>query len=254
MMKFIENIGDKTINSIILFYQILHFTVLSIFFILNYRNYNSKTVKSIVNFIYYIAISALPIFLIIASVLGFVFFGIFISVATKFNLQTQIGFILVNFVVNEFSPLFTTFFISLRSTTLIDKEFSSIDTNLINNSIIPLTIGAMFSMVSLSVIFIILMIVSGYIFTFSFMGMDFYSYKHLVFNSIEISNILILFVKALLFGFVVMIIPIYYRQEVANKKISLKVSTINTKINTFLAIFFVEIFFLLLMNLISKGT
>ena len=53
------------------------------------------------------------------------------------------------------------------------------------------------------------MLSSGLIISSFIMGTDFYTYKSLIFDAIEIKNLIILITKSLLFGFVSIVILIY---------------------------------------------
>ena len=169
-IKFIENIGDKVINFIQSLYFFLSFSLLCAVQIFNYHNYNTRTFTTLINQIYYTSVTILPFFLILAFTFGTIVISVLIVIATEFRIQVEIGSIIVNFVFNEFSPLFTAIFISLRSGTLIYNKLAHSDvtneTNLMRNIILPRIISATFGTCSLSLIFAFIMIGSGYIFTF----------------------------------------------------------------------------------------
>ena len=243
-IKFIENIGDKVINFIQSLYFFLSFSLLCAVQIFNYHNYNTRTFTTLINQIYYTSVTILPFFLILAFTFGTIVISVLIVIATEFRIQVEIGSIIVNFVFNEFSPLFTAIFISLRSGTLISNKLAHSDvtneTNLMRNIILPRIISTTFGIFSLSLIFAFIMIGSGYIFTFFLTGMDLHTYKRLIFDAIELSNINILLIKGIIFGFIVTVIAIYNGIKVAKKYISSRSSVINMIINTFLALFFIE--------------
>lgn len=254
IIKFVENIGDKTINFISSLYYFLLFCIICTIHIFNYRSYNSKMVVALITQIYHTSIVKLPFFLIIAFIFGSILIGAVIVIATELNMQVQIGSVIVTFVINELSPLFTAIFISLRSATLINKKLALADIqneiDLIDNIVLPRIISGILSTVSLSFIFAIVMIGSGYVFTFFLMGMDLHTYKYLIFDAIEINNIIILLIKGLMFGFIIMAIPIYNGLKVAKDTVFDKVSVINIIVNIFLALFFMEMISLLLIKLI----
>ena len=255
LLKFVEKIGDKTITLFREFYLALEFSILCLLHMINPRSYNSTMQRSLVHQIYHTSITILPTFTLIAFLFGSIVIGTIISIATKYNLQIQIGSIIVNFVINEFSPIFTALFISLRSGTLINKKLAFIDfeneVDLIDNIVLPRIISGILSTLTLSILFSIIMIVSAYIFISLFMGIDFHSYKQLLFNAFEINNIVILFFKSIAFGFVVMLIPIYHGLRIAQNNLAKRISLINTLVKLFFAIFFIEVFSLLLLALFN---
>ena len=65
------------------------------------------------------------------------------------------------------------------------------------------------------------MIASGYIFTLFFMGMDLHTYKYLIIDAIEFSNITSLMTKSMVFGFVITVIAIQSGLKVVKNDITL---------------------------------
>ena len=254
MITSIENIGNKVMNSIGSLYSFLSFFILYVIHLFNYHNYGSRTFSTTINQIYYTSVTILPFFFIIAFVFGSILVGALIVIATEFGIEVQIGSLIVTFVLNELSPLFTAIFISLRSGTLIHKRLSHIDTTndigLTSNIILPRIIAGVFSSVSLSLIFAMIMISSGYIFTFFLMSMDLHTYKYLIFDAIEVNNIIILLIKGIVFGFIITIIAIHNGLKVAKKSISSRSSVINMIVHIFLALFFIEMLSLLFSQLL----
>lgn len=255
ILKFIEKIGDKTISIFQNFYNALEFSILCLLHMINPRSYNDKMWSSLVEQIYHTSITIIPIFSIIAFTFGSIIIGIVISIATEYNLQVGIGSIIVNFVINEFSPIFTALFISLRSGTLISKKLALTniedEVNLIDNIVLPRIISGILSTVTLSILFSIIMIASGYFSIYFFIGMDFHTYKQLLFEALSLKNIIIFFFKSISFGFLLMFIPIYSGIVVSKNKLTKRISLIHTLIKLFLAIFFIEIFALLFVSLLE---
>ncbi len=245
IIRFIESIGDKTINSVVSIYDALTFFAFCLLQIANPYTYNSQMTKILIKQIYYTSVMVIPYFMMIAFFFGTIIIGGVITLSSKYGVQFQIGTIIVNFVMNEFAVLFTTLFIYLRSWTLINQELTLInrdnENDLIINFVLPHIISSIISNVTLSILLTIIMISSGFIFIFFFMGMDFHTYKHLIFNAMEIQNIVILLLKSIIFGFVTMFIPIYSELKVSRKRIFVKI---------FMAIFFIEILFLLTQKVI----
>lgn len=255
ILKFVETIGDKTIDVFASFYQAFTFAVFCFFHMMSPQSYNETMQKALVHQIYHTSITIIPIFSLIALVFGSIIIGIVISLATNFNLQVGIGSIIVNFVVNEFSPIFTALFISLRSGTLISKKLALIDitneVDLIDNTILPRILSGILSTVTLSILFATIMIMSGYVSVYFFIGMDFHTYEQLLYGALSLDNIFIFFFKTISFGFIVMFIPIYNGISVSKNKLTKRISLIDTLIKLFFAIFFVEIFALLFVSLLE---
>ena len=246
LIRFIESIGGRTISSVMSIYDALTFFTICLLHIANPYTYNSKMTNILVKQIYYTSVMIIPYFIMIAFFFGTIIIGGVITLASQYGVQIQIGSVIVNFVMNEFAVLFTTLFIYLRSWTLINKELTLINRDnkddLIVNFVLPHIISNITSNVTLSILLTIIMISSGFIFTFFFMGMDFHTYKYLIFDAMEMKNIVILLLKSITFGFVTMFIPIYSELKVSRKRIFVKI---------FMAIFFIEILFILTQKAIN---
>lgn len=110
MIKLIEKIGDKTLISTKGSLDFLIFVFKSIIYMLTPKTYTKEVRALFIEQIYFSGIKSLPAFLFLALVLGSILILISIIFAIKFNLMEQMGTLLVLFVVNEFSPIFTTLF------------------------------------------------------------------------------------------------------------------------------------------------
>ena len=129
ILKFIENVGDKTISSILAIYELLKLSFLCFIHLPNPYSYNPVMRKTVIKQIYFTAITILPSFMMMAFVFGTVIIGMVIVVATKFNLQLQTGSIIVTFAINEFAPLFTAFFIAFRSGAVLNTKVAVMNVN-----------------------------------------------------------------------------------------------------------------------------
>lgn len=261
IIKFIEGIGDATLSFLGSVYEALHFTALCVIHLLQAKSYSPAMRMVLIKQIYFTAVGIIPLFIILAFLFGSVFVGIVIVLAAKYNLQSEIGSILVTFVLNEFAPFFTALLISLRSGAAINteiavmnvnKELSTLkhyDIDLIDYLFLPRIISGIISITSLAILFAIIMLVSGYIFTLFYMNMDLHTYKNLLLNALEFSNFVVLLLKSIAFGFVTMMIPIYSGLKTQNAYTAIPISVLNGMVKLFIAIFFIEVISLLLQSL-----
>ncbi|MDQ7060253.1 MAG: ABC transporter permease [Sulfurimonas sp.] len=177
IIRFINTIGDATINISLAYYEAFVFTFASLLNIFNFHNYTSKTMEILVKQIYRTSIMVIPKFLAIAFFFGSLLIGLVIFIAADYGMDIKIGSIIVTFVVNEFSALFTALFIAYHFTPRIHAEIVFLVQKhkdaLINSSIIAHIISAIVSNVSLSILFASVMIASGYVFTFLYYGYGF---------------------------------------------------------------------------------
>ncbi len=261
ILKFVESVGDKTINSLYSIYEALKFSFLCLVHLLNPYSYNSAMRMVLVKQIYFTAVTILPLFIIMAFIFGSVIIGIVIVIATKLNLQLQTGSIIVTFVVNEFAPFFTALLIALRSGTAVNTEIAVMKVNnelntlegykidIIDYLFLPRIISGIVSSVFLSFIFASIMIMSGYLFTLFYLNMDLHAYSSLILDAIEVRNIIILLLKSVAFGFFIMLIPIYSGLKTAHTNVAIPISVLNGMVKLFIAIFFIEVLSLVLQSL-----
>jgi phospholipid/cholesterol/gamma-HCH transport system permease protein len=193
-----------------------------------------------------------------AFLFGSIIIGVVIYLATEYSLQSEIGSIIITFVIDEFAPFFTTLLISLRSGAAVNTEIAVMNVNrelntlreykidLIDYLFLPRIISGIFSIISLSIIFAIIMLSSGYMFTFLYMNMDFNTYRYLLLNAIELSDIVTLVVKSFAFGFIVMLIPIYSGLKTEGRYTAIPISVLNGMVRLFIALFSIEVLSLII--------
>ena len=258
LVSFIEGVGSKTIGTFSSFYEALKFTSICVIHMLNPRSYNPAMRVILTKQIYFTAIQIIPLFIMLAVFFGSIIIGVVISLATEYKLQDEIGSIIITFTMDEFSPFFTALLISLRSGTAVNTEIAVMKVNkelntlnqykinLINYLFLPRIIGGMISITSLSILFAFIMLMSGFVFSMFYMNMDFHTYKYLLINAIEVSDVLTLLFKSLAFGFVIMIIPIYSGLKTMQSYTAIPISVLNGMVKLFIAIFLIEVLSLLI--------
>jgi phospholipid/cholesterol/gamma-HCH transport system permease protein len=224
-------------------------------------SYNPAMQMVLTKQIYFTTVQIIPLFTTMAILFGSIIIGVVIVLATQYSLQDQIGSIIITFVIDEFSPFFTALLISLRSSSAINTEIAVMNVNkelntlheykidLIDYLFLPRIISGMISVVSLSILFAVIMLSSGYLFTLFYMNMDFHTYKHLLISAIEVKDLIILLVKSMAFGFVTMLIPIYSGLKTTNAYTTIPISVLNGMIKLFIALFSIEVLSLLLQSL-----
>lgn len=260
ILKFVESIGDKTLNAFSAFYEALKFSIICTIHMLNFRSYNPAMRMVLTKQIYFTTVQIIPLFMLMAFIFGSVIIGVVIILATEYNLQEKIGSILITFVIDEFAPFFTALLISLRSGTAINTEIAVMNVNkelntlieykidLINYLFLPRIISGILSVTALSILFAIIMLSSGYLITLFVMNMDFHTYKYILISAIELKDIIVLLLKSIAFGFTTMLIPIYSGLKTANSYTAIPISVLNGMVKLFIAIFIIEVLSLVLQS------
>jgi phospholipid/cholesterol/gamma-HCH transport system permease protein len=224
-------------------------------------SYNPAMRMVITRQVYFTAVQIIPFFTFLAFLFGSVIIGFVVALAYDYSLQDKIGSIIIHFTLDEFSPFFTALLISLRSSTAVNTEIAVMKVNnelrtlehfkidLIDYLFIPRIFAGILSVTSLSLIFAIIMLASGYIFTLFYMGMDLNAYIKMLISSIQVRDLAVLLLKSLSFGFVIMVIPIYSGLKTMQNYSAIPISVLNGMMKLFIAIFAIEVLSLLLQSL-----
>ncbi|WP_072681180.1 ABC transporter permease [Arcobacter sp. LA11] len=211
-MNFVENVGNRVISYSLATYDFLVFFFKVIGNMFLPSNYGKSSRIFLVKQVYLSSIENLFSFIFLALFLGSIIIVIAISFALNFNLIDQIGDLLVLLVINEFSPFFTTlFFMFVYSLSLAEKiqNIKKERNSLINKVYIPTLINGLFIVPLMALFFASIMLASGYIVSYLYLNIDFFTYKNLIINSIAFENIIVLLIKGSIFGFVTVLIPLY---------------------------------------------
>ena len=261
IIGFIENVGNIAIKSGLSVYEAVKFTLICIVHMLRPKSYNPAMMMVLTKQIYFTAVQIIPFFTFLAFLFGSIIIGVVVSLAFEYSLQDRIGSIIINFTLDEFSPFFTALLISLRSSTAVNTEIAVMKVNnelrtlehfkidLIDYLFIPRIFAGILSVTSLSLIFAIIMLISGYVFTLFYMGMDLSSYIKMLISSIEVKDLAVLVAKSVAFGFVIMLIPIYSGLKTMPSFSAIPISVLNGMVKLFIAIFAIEVLSLLLESM-----
>jgi phospholipid/cholesterol/gamma-HCH transport system permease protein len=261
VLAWIDTIGAKTIQNSLRAFDIFRFAWNILRHLVRPSSYNPAMRSIIVKQIYFTAVEIIPLFMVIAVVFGSVIIGVVIAFAAKYNLQEHMGSIIITFVMNEFAPFFTALLIALRSGTAINTEIAVMHVNnelnalkaygidIIDYLFLPRIIGGMMSITLLSLMFAIIMIASGYLFTLFYMDMHLATYKILLIDAVGGVDILIQIGKSLLFGFVTITIPLYSGLKTGTSYTAIPISVLRGMVRLFLTLFFIEVISLQLQSL-----
>lgn len=241
MVSFIEKIGEKTIISAIKGYDYITFIFKGIFALFNFGVYTLSIREKIIEKTYRKTISILPLFLLLGFILGSIIIVIAVLFAINYNLQEQVGKIIVSFVANEFAPLFTTFYIFFHyGYSLFEKE----NNKQFIEDYLPKAISSIIAVSSMSLLLATIMLIGGYAVSSFLLKIDLSTYQSLIITGVELKNIILLLIKGMFFGFVSVIISSYYLESLDEQS---KISTqkiVNIFALMLINIFIIEILFL----------
>jgi len=261
MLRFLETLGGKTLEVLDSLYGVFHFALLCFMHALNPRSYNPAMRMVLIKQLYFTAVEILPLFISMAVLFGSVIIGVVISLAAAYSLENSMGSILVTFVIDEFAPFFTALLISLRSGAAINTEIAVMQVNnelntlqkyridIIDYLFLPRILSGITSSIFLSLLFAIIMLTSGFVFTFFYMDIDFPTYRYLLLDALGVKDFVLLLVKSFAFGVITMLIPIYSGLKTQKSYTAIPISVLHGMVQLFIALFVIEVISLILQSL-----
>ncbi len=252
MLKFFENIGDFVLgllNDFIIFYK---FSVVCFLNIFHPKSYNPASRKILVEQIFFTAIEILPVFLLFAIIFGALFMGFIVNLSIEYSLQNQLSNIIVQFVIVEFIPFFMALLISLRTglrvgikTAImkVNHELSTLETyeiDIMKYQFAPRAVAGILSFLSLAVLFSVIMILSGYLFMFFSINMDFARFISSLTNAVTVKYICIFIFKSVIYGFLIIAIPSYFGETVEKRYTEIPLRVSKSMVVLFISIFVLE--------------
>lgn len=258
-MTFLENIGRFTLKEIKSFAEIFYFAGKVLYRVFQPGTYNIATRTVLINQIYFTSVQILPAFLAVSVLFGSLLIGIVFQILKDSGLTQFFGNVLMGLIVTELSPFFTVLLITLRSGSAISTEMAVMKVNreiktletfridVINYLLVPRIINGIISMVLLSVLFSIVLMGSGILFSRVIFGMSVDVYSNILLNSANFSDIVIALMKCVAFGFFVTLIPIHFGLRASHELTSIPIVVSRGMVRVFIAILIIEV-----LSLITK--
>ncbi|HOD27777.1 MAG TPA: ABC transporter permease [Syntrophales bacterium] len=258
MAQILKTLGSPFVKNVLSVQETLAFAGVVISKVFSRRSYNSATKMVLVNQIYFTAVEILPLFITVSIIFGSLLIGIVFAVIKDLGLAEYLGSILMGFVVTELAPFITVLLIALRSSSAIDAEIAVMKVNQELNTLslfnidvldylfVPRIVNGMVSIVLLSSLFSILVLGSGMLFSFFMFGMGLDTYANTLLNSTKFSDIVIMLLKCMTFGFFITLIPIRFGLRASQELTSIPVAVLNGMVKVFIAIVIIEVLSLIL--------
>jgi phospholipid/cholesterol/gamma-HCH transport system permease protein len=258
---YIENIGDKTINFFVSIFDALKITLISVLYLFLPTSYKTEMRETLIKQIYFTSIQPLALFLFLAFLFGSSILGAIIGLAVQYNLQDKVGLIIIKFSINEYAPFFTALFMALNSSAYINaklmqmklnKEFENTQQSSLStlvNLLLPRVLSGILSALCLGMLAVIIVILSGYIFTLFYLNMELSGYIYTLKHAIDANDFIVFIVKSVLFGFLSMFLPVYLAFRSKNKTKMLANSVLNNVLKLLVALFFIEVLSFVIQSL-----
>lgn len=252
-MAILEDIGRREITTSMSFLNTISFAFKVAGRMFQPRIYNSAMRMVLINQIYFTSVQIVPVFLAASIILGSLLIGIVFEFLKMLNLTAYLGNVLMGLIVTELSPLFTVFFMTLRSSSAINTEMAvmkvdgEINTlevfriDVIDYLLVPRIISGIISLVLLSSLFSIVLMASGIIISWVIFGISIDLYSNILLTSADFFDIVISLIKCAVFGFFITLIPIQSGLRASREFTSIPIAVSNGMVNVFTAIIIIEV-------------
>ena len=215
--------------------------------------FNRAAFDILVMQIFFTAYQLLNFFVVLSAVFGSIFIGIVFQTVKSFGLVQYLGNIVMGVVVIEFSPLITVVLLALRSSSAVNSEIAvmkvnreidaleSFGINPVVYLFLPRIISFIISVTILSSLFAIIVLFSGFIFSSIIFEMSAGIFSEMITKSISVFDIIIFYMKTIVFGFFISVIPLYNGWKTQYRPTDIPVSVLHGMMGVFMSIVFVEV-------------
>lgn len=233
--------------------EILFFIGKTVLLAFTPSSWDRSTRTVLIKQIYFTSVQILPFFLAISIFFGASVVGVVIGALESLNLTNVLGKSALSFMVTELAPLTTVALLSLRSSSATNTEIAvmrvnseldtleayGIDTN--RYLIMPRMVSMVLSCGALSTIFIIISATLGSVVGVAIFGMSYELYFAKIVQFASIDLVIFLYLKTLLFGIIISVIPIHSGINAKKMLSFIPVSVLNGMVGIFKAILLVEV-------------
>ena len=257
----VENLGRSALNFLNIFYEALYFAYQCLYKLLHKSSYNSATKDILIKQIYFTAVQVLPLLILIGIVSGVVIVALIVHFALDYGLKDHIGNLIIYIVVNEFAPLMTVLLVALRSGAAINTEIAvmkvskelntlkAFKIDVIEYLFLPRILAGIVSVIILASLLSIIMLLCGYLYLLFFLETGLDLYVRTLTHAININDFSVLFTKGLLFGFFVILIPIYSGLSTSMNYTGIPIAVLNGMVKIIISIMSIEVVALLIQFL-----
>ncbi|MCX8083460.1 MAG: ABC transporter permease [Calditerrivibrio sp.] len=203
--------------------------------------------------IYFTGVQILRVVIVFAIIFGLGLVGILGKFLFSIGAQHQTGKVFVVIVIREVAPFLTALLLSLRSATAVGAEISmmklgweikALKTHGIDEYsylFLPRVFAGMVCSFSLAVFFAFTAVTVGYLYLSFQMNITFDYMVMLIFNELNLSDVLCFIYKTVMFGFVLMTLPIYTSMGVGKATTDVPIALLRGMMRVFYGLMFVEI-------------
>ena len=253
MRKFIERVGANATEK---FRNVSGFCVFCIKCLAEFLQgsfFNRAAFDVLVMQIFFTAYQLFAFFALLSVVFGSIFIGIVFHAVKSLGLVQYLGDIIMGIVVLELSPLITVVLLALRSSSAINSEIAVMKVNREIDALesfkidptvylfLPRIISFVISVTVLSSLFSIIVLFSGFSFSSAMFGMSGKMFVDMIAKSITVFDIILFYIKSIVFGFFISVIPLYNGWKTQYRFNDIPVSVLRGMMGVFMSIVIVEV-------------
>lgn len=221
-------------------------------------SYSKATKAVIYKQIYFTAVQILPMLIPLWIILGSALIGVTVSLLTQLGMLNYFGNAMVGILITEIAPLFSVFFIALRSSSAMNAEIAVMKVNgelktlhafgidFRHYLVVPRVLGAIVSLIILTFLFSIITAIGGIIISAVSFGLSFDNAINGIMMSVDFTHIISMCIKSLIFGFLVAAIPIYAGLQVSEEFTAVPIAVLHGMVILFSGIVVIEGFSLII--------
>lgn len=200
-----DALGRKFVRLIISWWQVLHFSSITLVIVLSPSSYDKKNLSVIAEHIYKSTWQVLLWFTTLCALISLVLVRIIVVTASSYGLSQYALEVVVRVLVLELIPLGAALFVVLRS----DMEVNPIIVKKpMHSDIVPRVIATAFSVVTLAAVSSLVALIMAYIVVYGFSPWGFAEYTRMVGRVFDPGTAVAFILKTVLFSLAVSIIPI----------------------------------------------
>jgi phospholipid/cholesterol/gamma-HCH transport system permease protein len=249
----IENIGNRTIAKYNDIANFSSFVLRCLKAIGSGSFFNRAVFDVLVIQIFFTAYELLSLFIFLSVVYGSIFIGIVLQTVKSLGLVQYLGDIIMGLVVLEMAPLITVFLLALRSSSAVNAEIAVMKVNKeidalesfgidpVKYLFVPRIISFVLSVTILSSVFSIVVLFSGFIFSSIIFQMSPGMYADLIAKSVTATDLLVMLLKSMTFGFLISVIPLYHGWRTKYMMTAIPVAVLKGMLSVFMSIILVEV-------------
>jgi len=253
MRNIIEKTGKFAIGTAQFFYGYFMFTLLFLKGCFNSHVFAPSVKLVVYRQIYFTGVQILPMFTLVSLGLGLALVGGLTKFMVQFGAQDRVGEVLVTLTIKQLAPLVTAVLLIFRSSSAVtaeialmkmNREIDTLKSLSINPFIylyIPRIISGIVCMAALSIFFVYVSIIGGYMILSFNLNISFDFLIQTIFDAFTWSAVLGFLMKIVLFGYFIMSIPIYSALQVGDAVTEIPIALLRGMLRLFYALILVEV-------------